>query len=295
MDIIELLGEKFSIGGLTVASKSILPRKNIEDDTPQKNVHKRGWLYSLALWAFPVVTYCTVMAVFVSMMRSLTRRHAAEFMHNTRTGAPITQPLEDLLVPAISPDYGTIFDSPEAAISDFLSSLPMYLALFWVIWEGDYAVWAALGGTLSMLFAGKGIATHLTILPEVRGQEYCTWVISRWKERPVDGAFVFCGDMMWSGHSMMMVAGTIVLIHMIHRYKHAYALLKMAWVRRILIALLLLTNMCVMGLLIATKMHYSVDIFIAVIITVLLFSNERLQLCISRLFLVPDSMPTFSC
>eukprot|EP01083_Nonionella_stella_P065386 171266_1 len=101
-----------STAALSVSSKTILTPQ--DDDIPvpaQKSSPKRSWIHTLVLWLYPAFSYFAVMAVFITMMRALTRRHAAQFLASVSAGSAPAPPLEDLLLPNFSADYANIFDS----------------------------------------------------------------------------------------------------------------------------------------------------------------------------------------
>eukprot|EP01083_Nonionella_stella_P065385 171265_1 len=113
--MLELFRESFLKRGalaLSVSSKTILTPQ--DDDIPvpaQKSSPKRSWIHTLVLWLYPAFSYFAVMAVFITMMRALTRRHAAQFLASVSAGSAPAPPLEDLLLPNFSADYANIFDS----------------------------------------------------------------------------------------------------------------------------------------------------------------------------------------
>eukprot|EP01083_Nonionella_stella_P075889 206532_1 len=240
----------------------------------------------LLLWLYPLVVFVLVCGVAIRSARDLTVTGAREERERLAGGLGAERPLIDRFLPPEVDDLDSIVNSSTVDVMDTLTFAPYIFAIFWIIFEKDRFVWATTLGSNTLLFGGKSIAKSLTILPDSKGALYCTKILERWERYPTQATFLFCRDMMWSGHTVMSLVATCALVRMAYRHGHKYALLRPEWSKHALFGCMVSVNCACMVLLLQTRAHYSVDIFMAVLMTILVFSNEILQRTIASVFCV---------
>lgn len=119
---------------------------------------------------------------------------------------------------------------------------------------------------LGILFLLRVIAYNLTILPNPNSlcknqwdhepETYLRRVLNTmWQEG--------CGDLMFSGHTVCMVLGSLFL------WKYCCGGNYLAY------GTLIVYNILGMVLIVGTRMHYSVDVFMAAVVTILVFLSEN--------------------
>jgi len=138
---------------------------------------------------------------------------------------------------------------------------------------------------------GKCVAETITTLPGAAGYAWCVKSKLGLESTETDASkmlsFRFnpsgsCSDMMWSGHTCNALLGSYLIYSCLERLYPAFRKSLCGTVRvRTLVAGsvgILQGNMALLN-----RMHYSVDVFVALLIMTLLLSNDKFRYFVARL------------
>ena len=125
---------------------------------------------------------------------------------------------------------------------DFVAGIPLLYALFVLDWsKRTYIIL-----DIAILFTIRIIANNLTVLPSIRA---CVNTLNKW-------SFGGCCDLMFSGHTMTCLIGSLYLIYYIN---NSYVTAILFW------------NLFNQYLIIASRKHYSDDVYLAWFVTLCIF------------------------
>jgi len=184
--------------------------------------------------------------------------------------------------------------SKSPSLHEFLSTTPLVaviIVLLILIYVRNTLLIAEFAWMEMLLLGGKGLLQMSTILPDPYGtQEACwnpiygkwgTWIYTRVSTE-------FCGDCIWSGHSFHFCLVAIIIDRAISAspcprylslttFKTIYRVFSVSWAIAFMYGLILI------------RLHYSVDVFLALFMT-LLISTHRPLLNFGVKLLYPDSV-----
>lgn len=162
----------------------------------------------------------------------------------------------------------------------WLADIMLYLAACMVVvvlaLERDACLTADTLWTHATLLVGKGIAQVLTIVPDSNMQrpvccspqfsEWGWWIVTRVH-------YECCGDMLYSGHTLhVMLALLVIRRSMLYGYG---ARLFGSFAHSVRVVLSLLFGMVFIITLLLSRLHYTIDIVVAGVLTLILFSHDR--------------------
>ena len=125
---------------------------------------------------------------------------------------------------------------------DFVAGTPLLYALLVLDWsKRTYLI-----SDIAILFMIRMIANNLTILPSIRA---CINTLNKW-------SFGGCCDLMFSGHTMTCLIGSLYIIYYIN---NSYVTTILFW------------NLFNQYLIIASRKHYSDDVYLAWFVTLCIF------------------------
>ena len=125
---------------------------------------------------------------------------------------------------------------------DFVAGIPLLYALFVLDWsKRTYIIL-----DIAILFTIRIIANNLTVLPSIRA---CVNTLNKW-------SFGGCCDLMFSGHTMTCLIGSLYIIYYIN---NSYVTTILFW------------NLFNQYLIIASRKHYSDDVYLAWFVTLCIF------------------------
>lgn len=176
---------------------------------------------------------------------------------------------------SVRPAWMLMFTHLQVAVAQ---RLPLVL----LVYQGQAYGFVSYVGITTILFVLKGFIQLMTLLPpanhgaECWDRNYDPWQLTVIKEQPFSvwglglwGTLQGCNDMLWSGHTCNSVVAFLYVNNML---KH----LSTGWIIA-LRSLLVLYALGYLWLILACRMHYTVDVFLAILVSVALCTN--LSLC----------------
>ena len=140
---------------------------------------------------------------------------------------------------------------------DFVAGIPLLYALFVLDWsKRTYIIL-----DIAILFTIRIIANNLTVLPSIRA---CVNTLNKW-------SFGGCCDLMFSGHTLTCLIGSLYIIYYVN---DSFTTAILFW------------NLFNQYLIIASRKHYTDDVFLAWFVTLCVFfirTNEP-RIVLRKLF-----------
>lgn len=192
-----------------------------------------------------------------------------------------------------------------AAVLDVLSGMVPILFLAFALLTKDLRIWTKCCLCGSLLALLKAFLSYATVVPDSAGWEGCKErlgpdglryflaedrlsfksqflfgvgdvlrldVLGVWLEGS-ESRHPFCADMMFSGHAYFCAVFSLGLYDLARKCSAPLGLLARAFCRFLVGSLLLLLMCCDVELIMASRIHYTMDIVIALVLSLLLFSS----------------------
>lgn len=170
-------------------------------------------------------------------------------------------------------------------ISDAAPGVLLGLAGVLCLLRCDSLLWARLFHLQALFMFLNGIAENVTILPATYGYQRC--IAYMHISGPEEDSFGLkptgsCAAMIWSGHTFHTVLGVYIITCVLEKDFGWRALSKpiCGCGPKLRIVVWLSSGIVIAVPLLLNKAHYPVDIFLALVIAMLAFSNEALLRCI---------------
>mmetsp|Transcript_45156 Transcript_45156/g.130755 ORF Transcript_45156/g.130755 Transcript_45156/m.130755 type:complete len:850 (-) Transcript_45156:56-2605(-) len=197
---------------------------------------------------------------------------------------------------------------PSSAMLDILSEMIPIIFLAFALLAKDLRVWTKCCLCGSLLALLKAFLARTTLLPDSAGweickerlgpdrlgnfrvEDFCSFkhgflfglfdvlrldVVAVWLQRG-ESRYPFCADMMFSGHAYCYAIFSLGLYDLVRKHTAPLGLLARPLCRFLAGAVLLVLMCCDVESAIANRFHYTMDIVIALVLSLLIFSSPAI-------------------
>lgn len=240
------------------------------------------WLSRVNPWIRMPLFVIAALVLFCWCTNLATWRHinASDFYY----GVAPEKATRTLKLPDLIMDYMDAPEGPHHQIFyNFVSYTPLVLGGIMIIvllWTQDMKRMAEVCFTEGFLMGMNAIAHVFTSLPDSYGrQDAChdpalkelgTWIFSRVSS-------VYCGDMMWSGHTLHTFMSLVIVRRVLEDLHVAFPEKRWDVVKQVWTLVGCIWMPIELYGLVFTRQHYTIDVFIGLLITWLALTNRFLM------------------
>lgn len=198
----------------------------------------------------------------------------AELAGANNVGPQAPESLPDVVHELLGP-LGLKDPGPARVVIDIIPYTILPLGVFYMFYCGETRRIVNLSGVLFFLLLCNGIAGTVTVMPDAHpgGPQWCFSKFDDeakekmktsgvWMMNLAQGAFA-CNDMMWSGHTMNTAFGVMIFDRVLKQRHTALVVRVLLWSILVVYCFLLL----------GVRVHYSSDVFIALLLAVSFFHH----------------------
>lgn len=286
-----------------------------------KFAHSEGWL-TVVKWGGPAVCWGVSMFICMWLLHCGTYMYVRTMDRMERSYAIHPQHADDpIMSSGLYPQnvsYGSLEDPLEAWLGwrdvelhqlDIISALLPGSWLVITLLNRDLQAWAKLLTANSILAIWKGAFGFMTIVPDSIGWTNCqkrlkpkglaffrtqvpdpetdgypamAWMLL--KNELFGQKFRFCADMMYSGHTYFTSLYALALVEAVqHRVRQDSERVPVLDWRVVVVTLFVLIEQAVeITLVLENRFHYTMDVVMAIILSLLLFTNSSVLIFAKR-------------